>query len=135
MLRISPLQAIIHLLTSKVCRMAMIRMAGQPIFRMHPVIPAQQELVPMLMHTGGYSRPTTALYLSLNAPAFILTYAQTEFLLAEAAVRGWSVGASAAVHYANALSAALQTYGNFNAWQVLSALLQLMPMPPPIRWM
>ena len=61
--------------------------------------------------TGGYSRPTTALYLSLSAPASILTYAQTEFLLAEAAIRGWSVGASASVHYANGLSAALQTYG------------------------
>ncbi len=65
--------------------------------------------------TGAYSRPVTSLYLSLNAPTFFLTYAQTEFLLAEAAARGWSVGSSAAVHYTNALSAALQTLGTFAA--------------------
>ncbi|MEP6748969.1 MAG: SusD/RagB family nutrient-binding outer membrane lipoprotein [Bacteroidota bacterium] len=65
--------------------------------------------------TGRYSRPTTALYLSLNAPTFILTYAQTEFLLAEAAVRGWSVGSAAAVHYNNAIVAALTTLGTFAA--------------------
>jgi Starch-binding associating with outer membrane len=71
--------------------------------------------------TGGYSRPTTALYLSLNAPTFFLTYAQTEFLLAEAAVRGWSVGPSAAVHYSNALTAAMTTLGTFNAAGTISA--------------
>ncbi|MEP6725279.1 MAG: SusD/RagB family nutrient-binding outer membrane lipoprotein [Bacteroidota bacterium] len=71
--------------------------------------------------TGAYSRPTTAVYLSLSAPAFILTYAQTEFLLAEAAVRGWAVGASASVHYANALSASIQTYGQINAVGAISA--------------
>ena len=71
--------------------------------------------------TGGYSRPKTSLYLSLNAPAFVLTYAQTEFLLAEAAARGWSVGANAAAHYANGLSAALQTYGQVNAVGAISA--------------
>lgn len=71
--------------------------------------------------TGNYSRPKTALYLSLSAPAFILTYAQTEFLLAEAAARGWSVGATASAHYANGLSAALQTYGTINAVGTISA--------------
>jgi len=70
--------------------------------------------------TGGYSRPTTAVYLSLSAPAFILTYAQTEFLLAEAAVRGWAVG-TAATHYTNALSAAIQTYGTYSAAGAISA--------------
>lgn len=70
--------------------------------------------------TGKYSRPKTSLYLSLSAPSFILTYAQTEFLLAEAAVRGWSVGATASVHYANALAAALQTYGTFNSTTPIS---------------
>jgi hypothetical protein len=71
--------------------------------------------------TGGYSRPTTAVYLSLSAPAFVLTYAQTEFLLAEAAVRGWAVGASASVHYANGLAAAIQTYGQINAAGAIAA--------------
>ena len=64
--------------------------------------------------TGGYSRPTTAVYLSLNTATFILTYAQTEFLLAEAAARGWNVGANASTHYANGLTAALETYGQIN---------------------
>lgn len=71
--------------------------------------------------TGGYSRPTTAVYLDLNTPTFILTYAQTEFLLAEAAARGWNVGANAATHYANGLAAAIQTYGQINPAGAISA--------------
>lgn len=68
--------------------------------------------------TGKYSRPTAALYLgpaNTPPPTLILTYAQTEYLLAEAAVRGWSVGASAAIHYSNATTAALLTYATLNA--------------------
>jgi Starch-binding associating with outer membrane len=72
--------------------------------------------------TGGYSRPTSAVYLALNTPGFILTYAQTELLLAEAAARGWNVGASASQHYANGLAAALQTYGTFNGTTPISAV-------------
>lgn len=63
--------------------------------------------------TGKYSRPRTALYLSKDAPTFILTYAQTEYLLAEAAVRGWSVGATAAQHFKNATAAAIRTYATY----------------------
>lgn len=70
--------------------------------------------------TGKYSRPTTALYLSRNAPVFILTYAQTELLLAEAAVRGWSVGATAAQHYKNATAAALLTYATYGSAGTIS---------------
>ena len=71
--------------------------------------------------TGKYSHPKSLLYMDRNAPSFILTYAQTELLLAEAAARGWSVGASASVHYANGVSAALQTYGTYNALGTISA--------------
>ena len=71
--------------------------------------------------TGKYSRPTTALYLSRSCPEFILTYAETELLLAEAAARGWNVGASASAHYKNGLSGALQSYGTFNAAGAISA--------------
>lgn len=70
---------------------------------------------------GKYSRPTTALYLSRSCPEFILTYAETELLLAEAAARGWSVGVDAAAHYKNGLSAALQSYGTFNAVGAIDA--------------
>jgi len=71
--------------------------------------------------TGKYSRPTTAVYLSRNAPIFILTYAQTELLLAEAAVRGWSVGANAAAHYKNATAAALLTYATYGSAGAIDA--------------
>ncbi|MFT4154603.1 SusD/RagB family nutrient-binding outer membrane lipoprotein [Parafilimonas sp.] len=63
---------------------------------------------------GLYSRPKTALYLDLSSPGFILTYAETELLLAEAAVRGWSVG-DASTHYHNGVSAALQSYATLNS--------------------
>ena len=70
---------------------------------------------------GLYSRPTAALYTrNLSTPGFILTYAETELLFAEAAVRGWSVG-SAATHYHNGLSAALQSYGTLNSVGTISA--------------
>jgi hypothetical protein len=71
--------------------------------------------------TGNYSRPTSATYLALNTPGFILTYAETELLLAEAAARGWNVGVSASTHYANGLAAALQTYGTFSSTAAITA--------------
>jgi SusD/RagB-like outer membrane lipoprotein len=45
--------------------------------------------------------------LKLNGPTFFATYAQNELLLAEAAKRGWNVGASAATHYTNGVTAAM----------------------------
>lgn len=69
---------------------------------------------------GKYSRVKTALYLSRSTPAFILTYAESELLLAEAAVRGWNVG-DAATHYKNGLSAAIQSLGTFNSVGAISA--------------
>jgi hypothetical protein len=71
--------------------------------------------------TGKYSRPTSALYLALNTPGFILTYPETELLLAEAAVNGWNVGSSASVHYSNGLAGALLTYGTLNGTTPISA--------------
>lgn len=55
---------------------------------------------------GKYSRPRYSVYANTNAPIFVLTYAETELMLAEAAVRGWNVGSTAAVHYANGVMAA-----------------------------
>lgn len=63
---------------------------------------------------GKYSRPRYSVYLDFNTPVFILTYAESELLLAEAAARGWSVGATAAQHYANGVSAALQSLATFS---------------------
>jgi hypothetical protein len=64
---------------------------------------------------GKYSRPRMALYASRDIPVFVLSYAESELLLAEAAVRGWSVGASAAVHYQNAVSAGIQALNAFRS--------------------
>jgi hypothetical protein len=62
---------------------------------------------------GGYSRISPNL-LSISAPSLILTYAETEFLLADAAQR-WGVGGNAATHYNNGVLAAitqLSAYGS-----------------------
>jgi hypothetical protein len=65
---------------------------------------------------GNYSRPRIAIYDDLNSPQFILTYAESELLLAEAKARGWNVGATtAAQHYANGLLAGIQSLAAFNS--------------------
>lgn len=70
---------------------------------------------------GKYSRPRTSVYGNLNSAQFVLTYAETELLLAEAAVRGWSVGGTAATHYRNGVSAALQSLTTLSANSAISA--------------
>jgi hypothetical protein len=55
-----------------------------------------------------YSRPQFAVYDNRNRVNFLITYGETELLLAEAAVRGWNTGV-AATHYAKALTANMQT--------------------------
>lgn len=71
---------------------------------------------------GKYSRPRLAVYTDLNSPQFILTYAESELLLAEAKVRGWNVGATTATaHYANGVSAALQSVSAFGSAAAISA--------------
>ncbi|OMP78963.1 SusD/RagB family nutrient-binding outer membrane lipoprotein [[Flexibacter] sp. ATCC 35208] len=64
---------------------------------------------------GNYSRPTVAIFRDKSGPNFVLTYAETELLLAEAAVRGWSVGSAASVHYANGVAAAMQSLATFSS--------------------
>jgi hypothetical protein len=62
---------------------------------------------------AGYSRISDNL-LSISSPSLILTYAETEFLLADAAQR-WGVGGNAATHYNNGVLAAitqLSAYGS-----------------------
>jgi Starch-binding associating with outer membrane len=67
---------------------------------------------------GKYSRPT-AIYRNFNGPLFIVTYAETELLLAEAAVRGFSVTGTAAAHYSNALQGAMLGLAPFGASTVI----------------
>lgn len=61
---------------------------------------------------GKYSRPT-AIYRDRDAPVFILTFAEVQFLLADAAARGITVPGSAASYYAAGLEAALVSIGKF----------------------
>ncbi|MET1057447.1 MAG: SusD/RagB family nutrient-binding outer membrane lipoprotein [Pedobacter sp.] len=63
---------------------------------------------------GNYSRPRVAVFIQQNAPIITLSYAETEYLLAEAAFRGWAVGANAATHYASALTASLTGLAQIN---------------------
>jgi hypothetical protein len=70
---------------------------------------------------GNYSRPRKDVYDDLNSPQFVLTYAESELLLAEAKVRGWNVGATtAAQHYANGVSAGIQSLAAFGAAATVS---------------
>jgi hypothetical protein len=59
-------------------------------------------------------------YLGLAGPTFFATYAQSELLLAEAKKRGWNVGGtSAAEHYNNGVTAAMQQVSQYNAGSVV----------------
>jgi hypothetical protein len=70
---------------------------------------------------GKYSRPSAAMTTNLNAPVVAMTYAETSLLMAEAAVRGWNVSGTAAQHYQNGVSAALQTLAVFGPATTISA--------------
>jgi hypothetical protein len=63
----------------------------------------------------GYSTIRGDVYLSLTGPTYLLTYAQTSFLLAEAAQRGWNVGGTVAMHYGNGIRAAMKQLKDYNS--------------------
>lgn len=52
----------------------------------------------------SYSEPNTATIANYSSPSIILSYSEVEFLLAEAALRGWGSG-TAEEHYHNAIRA------------------------------
>jgi hypothetical protein len=58
-----------------------------------------------------YSYVNRNTYSRTDAPTFFLTYAETEFLLAEAAQRGWITGTSAATFYTNGVKGAMDQMG------------------------
>jgi hypothetical protein len=53
----------------------------------------------------------SAQWVSPTFPGYILDYAETEFLLAEAVERGIAVGGTAAGHYTNAITASVTAWG------------------------
>lgn len=60
-----------------------------------------------------YSQVDRTRMVKVNSPAFIVTYAQTQLLLAEAITRGWATG-SAATAYSNAIRAHMQQCGEYD---------------------
>ncbi|WP_264532399.1 SusD/RagB family nutrient-binding outer membrane lipoprotein [Flavobacterium sp. N502540] len=60
--------------------------------------------------TGGatsFSDPNTSTVLRINAPAIIMSYAEIQFILAEAAAKGWNVGGTAQKYYEGGVKAAM----------------------------
>lgn len=81
----------------------------------HPDFPGQSTIDgDKAAPVGKYSRPRTAVFLDRSGANFILTYAETQLLLAEAKVRGFSVAKSASEYYANGVSGAIATLAQFN---------------------
>ncbi|WP_367770348.1 SusD/RagB family nutrient-binding outer membrane lipoprotein [Flavobacterium sp. WC2421] len=69
---------------------------------------------------GNYSRPTP-MYRNRTTPVFILTYAQVQLLMAEAAVRGYSVSGTASQYFNNGLVGAMVTLNKFGGTQITNA--------------
>ncbi|RQO66426.1 SusD/RagB family nutrient-binding outer membrane lipoprotein [Pedobacter sp. KBW06] len=67
-----------------------------------------------------FSEPNPNTVLRLNNDFLLLTNAETSFLLAEAALRGWYNGASASVMYENGIAAAMRQWSLFGAGGVIS---------------
>ncbi|UHG92875.1 SusD/RagB family nutrient-binding outer membrane lipoprotein [Spirosoma oryzicola] len=66
-----------------------------------------------------YSQVNLNTVLKLDAPEFHVTYAQTQLLLAEAAVRGWVTG-SAADYYTTGIRAALEQMAQYGSNSAIS---------------
>lgn len=79
-----------------------------------------------LTQTAGYPAAGLDGYSNLNdsilfytAPSLILTYAESEFLLADAAKR-WGIGTSAQAHYSNGVLAAISQLAAYNGASTIS---------------
>jgi hypothetical protein len=68
-----------------------------------------------------YSRPRYSVYANQASPIFVLTYAETELLLAEAAARTWNVGGTAATHYFNGVVAGMTELSKLGADLTISS--------------
>ena len=64
---------------------------------------------------GNYSRPRISVYLKRAGTLIVLTYAETELLLAEARARGWNVPGTVEGHYNNGVLAAMATMSQLDA--------------------
>jgi hypothetical protein len=66
-----------------------------------------------------FSEPNPATVLKYNAPLIVLGNAETHLLLAEAALRGWYSGATAAASYGNAVKAGMRQWSLFGSGGVI----------------
>lgn len=69
-----------------------------------------------------YSEPNQRTILQLNSPYLILTNAETNFLLAEAALKGWYSGNTAENLYENGIRASMQQWALFGSAGIISPL-------------
>jgi hypothetical protein len=67
-----------------------------------------------------YSRPINRFYAKMDGITMILTYAETELMLAEAKQRGWNVSLTAAEHYNNGVKAAMTMLSQWDAAAVVT---------------
>ncbi|HVI47618.1 MAG TPA: SusD/RagB family nutrient-binding outer membrane lipoprotein [Chitinophaga sp.] len=68
----------------------------------------------------NYSTIQKDVWLKLNGPTFLVTYAQTELLLAEAAQKGWNVNGDAASHYKNGVTGAMKQLAQYDQSAAIS---------------
>lgn len=66
-----------------------------------------------------YSQLDRTRVAGLNAPSFLVTYAQTQLLLAEAAFRNWTTGSSA-TYYSNGIRAHMQQFAGYGTSSAIS---------------
>ena len=69
---------------------------------------------------NNYSTIRGDVFLKLNGATVLVTYAQCELLLAEAAKRGWSVGGTAEDHYKKGVTAAMKQLSQYDAAGAIS---------------
>lgn len=69
---------------------------------------------------SNYSTIRSDIFLTNAGPTVLTTYGQQELLLAEAAKRGWTVGATAAAHYNNGVTAAMEQLAQYNGSAVVA---------------
>ncbi|WP_128543296.1 SusD/RagB family nutrient-binding outer membrane lipoprotein [Larkinella soli] len=67
-----------------------------------------------------FSEPNPATLLRYSAPLIVLGNAETNLLLAEASVRGWAGGTTAATAYGNAVKAGMRQWALFGSGGVIS---------------
>lgn len=68
-----------------------------------------------------YSEPNPATILQYAAPLLVLTNAETNFLLSEAALRGWATGTTAAQYYKTGIENNMANWTLFGAGGVIAA--------------